>query len=237
MTTTVVSYTGTEPMTFLEICQRVRQEVGANGNGPSTVLSQSGEYKRIVDWVRTADEDVQRRYNEWKFMRGDFNITTVADDGAYLSTETDIPLTHFRDWRWATFKIRRADATASSDIELPYIEYQNYLDINIGSTSTSQPSCFTVGNDMQVLLWPVPNAAYIITGEYQKSVSRMFADDDTPPYPAEYHMLAAYGAMKKYARFTGASEIFQDAQAEYTRMLHEMARTQLPRMRMGGPLA
>lgn len=237
MTTTVVTLAGDTPLTFLELCQRVRQEVGANGTGPSTVLAQTGEYRRIVDWVASADEDVQRRFNEWKFMRGDFELETVADDAVYIASETVIPVTNFRDWRWTTFKIRLTSASVGSEVELPYIDYQDYLDINIGSTSSSQPQCFTVGNAMEIILWPKPNAAYTITGEYQKSVTKMTADADTPPYPAEFHMLPVYRAMMRYARFTGASEIYQDAQADYTRMLHEMSRTQLPRMTLGNPLA
>lgn len=237
MTTTVVTLTGDTPLTYLELCQRVRQEVGGNGTGPTTVLSQSGEYRRIVDWVSSADEDVQRKFNEWKFMRGSFTLETVADDAEYSGADMAQPITNFRDWRWTTFKIRLTSAAVGSETELPYIDYQDYLDISIGQTSTSQPSCFTVGNEMQIILWPTPNAAYTVTGEYQKSVTKMAADDDTPLYPAEYHMLPVYRAMMRYARYTGASEIYADAERDYKSMLHEMSRTQLPRMTMGRPLA
>jgi hypothetical protein len=237
MTTTIVQLSGDTPLTFLEQCQRVRQEVGANGTGPSTVISQSGEYKRIVDWVADADTEVQRRSNEWKFMRGDFEITTVVDDGSYLPSETDIPITNFRDWRPTTFKIYLKSAGAGTEAELPYIDYQCYLDLKVGDATSSQPTYFTIGNSMEILLWPVPDSVYTVTGEYQKSAAKMTADDDSPPYPAEFHMLPVYRAMMRYARYNSAAEIYQDAERDYNRMLREMERTQLPRMQYGAPLA
>lgn len=237
MTTTIVTLSGTAPLTFLELCQIVRQEVGANGTGPTTVLSQTGEYKRIVDWVSRADEDVQRRFNEWKFMRGSFELTTTANDNSYSGADMVSPITHFRDWRRCSFKIRLTSASVGTETWLDYIDYQDFLDLSVGNTGTGYPEYWAVGNEMQLLLWPTPDAQYTITGEYQKSVTKMTADADTPLYPAEYHMLAAYRAMMRYARFTGAAEIYQDAQIDYNRMMNEMVRTQMPEMLIGWPLA
>ena len=39
-------------LSFLQMVQRLRQEAGVSGNGPVTVASQSGEYKRLVEIVR-----------------------------------------------------------------------------------------------------------------------------------------------------------------------------------------
>lgn len=223
-------------MNFLSMAQMVRQEVGAPGTGPTAVTAQTGEYKRIVDWVARADRDVQRRHNEWKFMRGSFSISTVANDPSYTYADTTPALTAFRDWRWTTFKIRLASAGIGSETELPFIDYQTYLDINIGNQSASMPQCFTVGNSMEILLWPKPDAVYTVTGEYQKSSVELAANADIPIYPEEYHMLAVYAAMMKYARYTSAPEVYQDAQKDYKNMLKEMRRTQLPRIQLGDPL-
>ncbi len=223
-------------MNFLEMAQMVRQEVGGSGTGPTTVVGQTGEYKRIVDWVAQADRDVQRRHNEWKFMRGSFTINTVANDPSYAYGDTTPAITTFRDWRWTTFKIRLASSGLGSETELPFIDYQTYLDINVGNQSASMPQCFTVGNAMEILLWPKPDNVYVITGEYQKSSVAMTANADTPVYPEEYHMLAVYKAREKYGIYTGAQEQISFGKQEYKNMLKEMRRTQLPRIQLGDPL-
>jgi hypothetical protein len=224
-------------MTFLQQCARVRQECNGNGTGPTAVTNQVGELKRIVDWVATACEDVQRKHNEWKFMRGTFTLLTVASDDTYTYGDTVVPITLFRDWRKTTFKIYLTAAGIGSQTELPFIDYQDFLDLKIGNQNSSMPQCFSIGNAMEILLWPAPADVYTITGEYQKAVTTMAANADVPPYPDEYHMLAVYRAMMKYGRYTGAPEVYQEGKTEYNSMLKEMRRTQLPSTNYGHPLA
>ena len=78
------------------------------------------------------------------------------------------------------------------------------------------------------MLGPVPNAVYTVNGEYQRAVTTLTANADTPIYPSEYHMLPVYRAMMSYGRYTGASEVYEDGKNNYARMLSEMERTQLP---------
>lgn len=224
-------------MTYLQLSSRLRQEVGGAGTGPTAVTSQIGEYRRFVDWIATADEDIQRMHNEWKFMRGSFTLNTVANTDSYAYSTTVVPITNFRDWRTTTLKIYRSSSGVGSEVELPYVDYQVWYDLKVGTQSASQPQCFTVGNAMEILLWPKPNDVYVISGEYQKSVTTMTANADVPLYPAEYHMLAVYKAMMDAGRYIGASEVYQDGKNKFKRMLKEMTRTQLPRIRMGLPLA
>ena len=68
--------------TYLQLCVKLRQEVLAAGTGPSAVTGQVGEYKRIVDWIAQADEEVQQEQDHWNFMTGDLNFNTVADVGS-----------------------------------------------------------------------------------------------------------------------------------------------------------
>lgn len=224
-------------MTFLQLCSRLRQEVGAAGTGPTAVTGQVGEYKRIVDWIATADEDIQRLHNEWKFMRGSFTLNTVANDASYAYSDTVVPITNFRDWRWTTFKIYLSSAGVGSERELPYVDYQTYIDLNVGTQNAGHPKVFSVGNAMEILLWPKPDAVYVVSGEYQKSVELMDANADVPAYPSEYHMAAVYKAMMSYGRSTGAAEVYQDGENNFKRLMREMRRTQLPRTQRGRPLA
>ena len=226
------------PMNFLQICQRIRQEVGGTGTGPSSVTSQVGELARIVSWAAEADQDVQQAQDQWKFMVGDFTLNTVADDGSYAPADCVTPITAFRNWKKETLKIYLLSAGTGNETALTYIGYQDWYErFNTGGQTSSRPRWFTIGNDMSLKLAPKPDAVYRISGEYQKSVTTLAANADVPTYPSEYHMLPVYGGMMKYGRYTGAAEVFSDGERLYNQLMKRMERTQLPEIRRAGPMA
>lgn len=225
-------------MTFLQLATRLRQECAGSGTGPTAVTGQTGELKRIVDWIATADEDIQRRHNEWKFMVGSFTLNTVADANSYAAADCVTPVTNLRDWKRETFRIYLLSAGVGNETDLAYMDYQSWYETyNTGAQTSQRPLHFTVGNDTSIKLGPAPDAVYRISGEYGKSVTTLAANTDTPLYPSEYHMLAIYRGMMKYGRYTGAQEVYQDGRGEYNRMLAEMEITQLPELLMAGSLA
>jgi len=222
-------------MTFLEICKRLRQEVAGAGTGPSTVVAQTGELGRIVAWAATADEDVQRLHNEWRWMVGSFTIDTVIGDNSYLPADCIIPITNLRDWRRETLKIYTG--TVANESRLLFIDYQNWYDTyDVGIQTNQRPINFTVGNDQSLKIGPAPNDVYRISGEYQKAVTTMALDADVPQYPSEYHMLPVYLGMMSYGRYTGANEVYVDGENRYKRMIKQMERTHMPRFTIAEPL-
>ena len=55
-------------MNFLELCQRVRQDAGVSGEGPTAVTGQSGILSRIVSWVKQANNEIQLKNKDWRFL-------------------------------------------------------------------------------------------------------------------------------------------------------------------------
>jgi hypothetical protein len=226
-------------MTFLQLASRLRQEVGGAGTGPSAVTGQTGELKRIVDWIATADEDVQRKRNEWKFMRSGFTVNTVADTAAYAfgsctDTTSSSAITLFREWVKDTFKIYLTSSGVGGETPLNFMYYDAWYSLYSTGTQTSAfPRDFTILNNRSFSLGPKPNAVYTVTGEYQKAVTIMTANGDVPVYPAEYHMLPVYAGMMSYGVFTGASEMYQRGSNLYRQLMAEMERTQLPDILLG----
>lgn len=230
-------------MNFLQLAQRLRQEVAGSGTGPSSVAGQGGELKRIVDWIATADEDIQRKHNEWRFMRAGFTVNTVANTAAYAAsvctdTATNQPITAFRSWCKDSFKIYLQSSGLAGERPLDDIDYDAWYRLyNTATQSAGFPTEFTVLNNQAFSLGARPNAVYVVSGEYQKAVKTLAANADVPPYPDEYHLLPMYRAMMKYGRYTGATEVYQDGQNEYRRMMNEMELTQLPEFLLAGALA
>lgn len=224
--------------TFLQLAQRLRQEVSGSGTGPSTTVGQTGELKRLIDWIVEADEEVQQEHDEWKFMVGSFTLNTVATDNSYAASDCITPVTDLRNWRLETFKIYLLSAGTGGERKLYWMDYQEWYErYNTGTQSSTQPSRFTVGNDMSIKLGATPDAVYRISGEYQKSVTSLSANADVPIYPSEFHMLPVYSGMMKHGLYVGSPEFYQKGEILYNKMMRRMERSQLPRIRMARPMA
>jgi len=222
-------------MNFLELCQRLRQEVGGAGTGPTSTASQTGESDRLVQWIATADEDIQRARANWNFMRAAFTVQTTAGVAAYSAS--DCGITAFRDWVQRRFKSYLTSGGVAGEIMLHKIEYDQWYEVyNRGTPITGSPSTFTILANQSFSLAPIPSGIFTISGEYQKKVTTLSGDSSTPAYPEEYHLLAVYKAMMSYGRYTGATEVYQDGYNRYVEMMAQMELTQLPRIRLCGPL-
>lgn len=63
-------------MTYLELVKRLRQETGVAGDGPSTVIGQSREMKRLCDWIAQSWVEIQEDQNDWLFLRKSVRFNT-----------------------------------------------------------------------------------------------------------------------------------------------------------------
>lgn len=220
-------------------------ECGVSLTGPDATSGQTGRLGQIVKWVNAAWLDIQTRSNDWKFMRSSFSVSTTASDGKYAITDcTDtvssaaLTTDGFRDWCRESFKLYLTSAGSGTETDLLFIDYQDWYErYNIGQQSDSYPNQFTIDHDMGILLAPKPGDIYTLRGEYMKAATALDGDDDTPELPAEYRMAIVYRAMMKYGRYSGATEVFTDGQAEYMRMMREVGRTQRPANVVPGALA
>ncbi|HYN54401.1 MAG TPA: hypothetical protein VES38_06825 [Methylotenera sp.] len=224
-------------MTFLQICQRLRQEAGISGIGPSTVVSQTGEMRRIVDWVNTAYEDIQLARSNWNWMRGDFSFNTTANDYDYTAAEAGIA-SRFSQWDVDTIKSFRTSVGVSNEFELGELFYSHYRSIYLtGSQSADTPVCFSIGPDRKLLLGPKPNGIFTVSGQYWKSPQVLAANADEPEMPAEYHMLIVWMALEQYGLYESAGECVMRGQKNSKRYMNRLEINQLPDVGMANPLA
>jgi len=222
-------------MNFLQLCQRVAREVGVPGTGPASVSSQTGELARIVNWVRTAWEDVQTDRPDWLWMRDSFSFVTTLSDRQYSPADCGIA-TRFSSWDSESLRIYRQSQNDEMALYwMPYAEFRaTYI---VGPQTTNQPLHATLATNRDLLLGPTPDDAYTINGEYRKSPQELAADADEPEIPSEYHMMIVYRAMMMYARYNSAPEIYEDAAANYKRIKSRLEWNQLPDVDTAGTLA
>lgn len=231
-------------MNFLQLAQRISSEVGASGNGPSSVLGQTGANLRLVNWINSAWLEIQGLHNTWNWMRKPFSWVTVTGTGDYLpssitNTLTGNPMTDLRYWYKDTFRAQKQSIGIQDEqwlVEWEYYVFRNTYRFNL--QTNGRPVVF--GENPQgkaIMLGSIPDDVYIITGEYQKRPYELVASTDVPDIPDAYHMMLVYKAMVSYGMFEAAGEVVQRAQAEYQNLLTQLEREQLQEVYLGNPLA
>jgi hypothetical protein len=218
------------------------REASVAGSGPSTTVGQTGIERHIVLWVNSAWMDIQRRHNDWLFMRGSFTVNTTASDGVYAygdctDTSTSAAIAAFRDWHRDTIKIYLTSSGVAGEALMEYIDYPTWYSVyNTGQQTDSYPRFFTTDYSKRLVIAPKPDGIYTVSGEYQKNATELSGDSDTPDMPEEFHDAIWYRALMKYARYYSAPEIYDDARFNYDRIINEMEITQMPEIMLGGPI-
>lgn len=212
--------------TFLQLAQRLAREVGVAGTGPATVVSQTGEAGRLVNWIISAWDDIQMARTNWYWMRGDFTLPLVISQRAYTSTDAGIS-TRFGMWDTNSLRIKKVSADDEEPIDFaPYEDFRDrYL---IGPQTVDKPQTYSIDPQLRLIFGPLPDYAYTITGEYYKANQTLSVGADLPEMPAQFHLAIVYRAMMMYARYNSAPEIYDDAQTNYMRIVNRLEMNQMP---------
>lgn len=224
--------------TFLALAQRLRQEAGISGTGPATVIAQTGEMGRVVDWITQAYEEIQDKYPTWEFLRNDFSFPTIATISAYLPSAVD--LTEHGAWKPDSFRAYLTATGTSDEQEISYLPWEDFRDayqLGASRSTPGRPTVFSIRPNKSVELWPVPSAVYTIVGEYYKRPQVMSANADEPLFPRQFHLAIVWKALMFYGTYENAPELYTAGELGWNRMLRKMEINQLPRIRLAGALA
>lgn len=224
--------------TKLELCVDLRREAGISGTGPSTTVSQTGEYGRVVEWIDTAYEAVQNLHPTWDFLKTEFSFPTIIGTANY--TKTAVSLTELGSWKTDSFRCYLTATGVSDEQELDYVPWDDFR-FHYGrgtqSTQTGRPSVITVKPDLSVTTWPICDAIYTVTGEYFKRAQTMSGDSSEPIIPQQFQSIIVWKGLMYYGAFAGADEKYTHGQNEYRAVLAKLRKNQLPRVSYGAPLA
>jgi hypothetical protein len=224
--------------TFLELCQDFREEAGITGSGPVSVIGQTGEMKRVVNWILKAYKDIQNKHRNWDFLRENFSFETIASTSTYLPTA--VSLDELATWKQDTFRIYRTATGVADEQWLRCWRWDELRDaylIGPSRSQTGRPTEFAIKPDKSVVFWPAPDAVYTVTGEYFQRAQTMTANADEPLLPEQFHDIIKWRAMMYYGAYEGAAEVYANGKSEYARMMFEMRLDQLPGITLGGALA
>ncbi|RME56466.1 hypothetical protein D6779_10580, partial [Candidatus Parcubacteria bacterium] len=140
-------------MNYLQLCQRLREKVGASGEGPLSVAGQRGEYARIVNWIDEAWIEVQRLHNTWAWMHKEASGSLVPGLMAY--TAASFGISDFG--RWDINDIRLYDVDVSDEKYLLHKDYDQFKAVyGVGKQTPGRPGYVSVNRANEIVFGPVP---------------------------------------------------------------------------------
>lgn len=226
-------------MNFLELVQRTRQECGIAGAATS-VVNQSGEARRVIDWVRDAWLEIQGQHDDWDFLRADFTITTTPGVGEYQPSDAVLtPAGDWKKWHKDTLRLYR-NALGLADeqyfVEWDYKVFRDTYRYNL--QTPGRPAVFAERpQDSAIMLGPVADEVCTIVGECQRGPVSLLTDTDVPAIAPALHMVIVYKAMEYYALYESAAEVLERSRRGLANLMPQMERRYLPEVSFGDPLA
>jgi hypothetical protein len=225
-------------MTFLELANRLLLESDISGSGLVTTANQKGEYRQAVEYINTAYQDIQSLHPHWNFLRKDLEFNTISGVSNYL--ETSIGLTDLGEWKLDSMRVFLTSSGIANEVYLTPCDWDDFRELFLfGSTrlQTGMPTHIAQKPDNSLILFPIPNDTYTLTGEYFRSPFVFSADADKPVFPSRYHMVIVWRALMYFATQLNAQELYAIANAEYRRLLFKLEQHDLPYHEIAGALA
>ena len=221
-------------MNFLEIAKRVRQETGVTGDGPTSVASQTGMYKKIVDWVLSAHEEIQLKHNNWKFDWATFS-TPLVQGTEYYSPSVDWSL-GVRSWDWDSMYAYPTADGPMNRTWLTRLDYNAYRQTRLPSVQ-GRPIYVTWRPNKELGMYPIPKDGLTFVADYYKSPEVMSGNTFTPRMPEEYHMAIVWRAVMFFCSSEENPALYQVASMNYNNLLGKMETTELDGPMEAEPLA
>ncbi len=230
---------------FLTLCQSVASESGTipGDANPATVSAQTGRLRRVVHWTRDAYKDIQRHRPNWRWLQAEFTGQTIAGVASYDSEAMGIT-ERFSHWLSEQdrgdsdlFVYKTSDGVGRQQPMLFRDWDYMYRTLSRGTVNTGKPCYFSISPENKLHFYPTPDDTYTIVGRYYKSPQVLDSDDDEPEMPGQFHDLIKWRALIKLLTYDESYQQISLYDREASKMMGELEKRQLPRIKKTGPLA
>lgn len=223
--------------TFLQICQKVRQECGIAGEStPSTVLAQTGVLKKLVDRTARAWVDIQAGKPCWRFLRNQLTDFALTIGTSSYSVRTALGLSSvdkFDQKACFIYEVSTQDQT-----RLEWITYDSWRN-RYPTIEDGRPTEVALGRDGTIVFNRSPDKAYVINFDYYMTPELLAANADVPSLPEQYHDVIVWKSVMMFCGAETASDLYSYAKSMYSSIYHQLCMDQLdlPGLRMDFPTA
>lgn len=230
-------------MNRLELVQALWIEAGISGEPPSSTLNQTGEALSAVNWIDREWRKIQTRHPNWRWMRREFTLATVAGTDTYEYTSctdtTDAaPISRFARWHPFQFKSYLQSSGVGTEGWITRYSWDEFREIyRIGTIQDGAVVCLSIDPANRIVVAQKPTDIWIVSGDYQMGLQPFTADAHTPDMPEQYHDLIWLGALRRYSAFESAQAKWAESKDQYNDMMRSLDADQLPPPEMAPPLA
>lgn len=200
--------------TYLNLCQRLIEEAGISGTLAS-VVNQTGEQKRVVEWIKRATTELEGKWFDWNFLHTFSTINLIVGVRDYPA-----PADH-NSWDTATAVIP-ADS-------MPLV-FEQWVRKKTDPTQAvaGDPYMFTVLPSQAVRFYDTPSTVAAVTIEYWKIPTILVNNTDEPAMPEQFRDIIVWKALQYYANYESADEVKAQALENFTDRLDQLESRELP---------
>ena len=234
-------------MTFLELVQRLCVEADL-GAGPTTTIGQVSDYAKAVNWIQAAYLEIQGLHERWNFLlksfafsSADITATTPTGMPAEISFQDTVITTLPTDigaFKEDSFRCFLTATGSSDEQDLIWMDWDdfNYSWYKASSRNlTGRPTYITEKPSLELRLYPYPDAAYTVIGEYYREPEAFSGDTDTPIFK-QHHMAIVWKALMFYGANMSEPDKYAFGESQYNKLVRKLEITQRPKMKFGRPL-
>lgn len=214
-------------MIFLDIAKRVRQEAGYSGDGPATVQGQSGVYRKVVDWVIEAADDISLMRQHWRFNWARLSVAlTPGQAENFLAEQWGL---EFSALAPDPAYVYRTTDGSNARTWLAVVSWDEMRSLSSANT-TGLPIYCALSPNGALHLHPAPMAGLTLVLDYYRLPQVLKENLDVPRIPAHYHMAIVWKAVAKAAAHDENQVLLQTANKQFADIIARMERTELPSM-------
>lgn len=220
-------------MNRLELVRRLKRESARSGPVILTTTSLSADDQRLSDWVDDAYLEIQRREHGWTFMRRELVGVTVMGQRGYTADELNVEVTDFGRWLPpATEGYRLSVEQSTGQAWFPrWVPWEKFrADFELRETQTGPPAYWSISPDDKLYIGPTPAVEYTVRAIYYRAPVAFVADEDTPAWAPEYHMILVWRALMELANFDSAPEVYARGAMNFENLETDMMRRYGPKI-------
>ena len=225
---------------FLELCQMVGRESGtAPGNQPYSVAGQTGRLAKIVHWTNEAWVAIQNARDDWQFMREEYAGTVSPAMARYVPSALGIhAMGAFLPDRtgYRPHSIYPSATGVQDETSLRQTNWEDWRQrFGRGVQTPQRPAEYAISPKGDFCRGPIPDAVYVLRGEYRRRASRMVDNDDEPQLPGQFHDMIAWRAIMLLDEHDEAIEAIRIGRARniFAETFSALVRSQTERIRIG----
>lgn len=195
-------------MTFLDLLIALKREASVSGIVPTTTVGQTGEMKRLVEWIQIAHNSIQTHFTDWDFL--------WATGSQSVSARNVSKPSGLNVWCPDRFTINGTPIVATA-----YCDY-----IPPSTISTAIPTAVIIKPDGSLMFDTTPDTSYTFAYEYYRTPQILVNDADVPLIPTQFQYVIVGDALTRYANYEAAPELANQGNAIFQEFMRKLVNHQ-----------